>query len=119
MPLDLDAILALADSTPTLILRTEASITRDARALAAFKGGADAVEMLPDLVAELRDALATTDDLAVELADERTLHQRTMAELRVTLAVAEAADRVMHGVAVQSELRAALTAWHEHNGEGH
>ena len=40
-----------------------------------------------------------------------------VAELRVTRAVAEAADRVMHGAGVQSELRATLTAWHEHNGE--
>ena len=40
-----------------------------------------------------------------------------VAELRVTRAVAEAADRVVNGRAVQSELRAALTAWHEHHGE--
>lgn len=40
-----------------------------------------------------------------------------VAELRVTRKVAEAADRVMNGIGVQSELRAALTAWHEHRGE--
>ena len=39
-----------------------------------------------------------------------------VAELRVTRRVAEAADRVLNGRAVQSELRAALTAWHEHHG---
>ena len=39
-----------------------------------------------------------------------------LAELRITRAVAEAADRVLNGVGVQSELRTALTAWHEHEG---
>ena len=88
MPLDLDAIQALYDAAEERYERATAA--RD------------------DI--EIEEALADKVELASEIPD-------LLAELRVTLAVAEAADRVMNGRAVQSELRAALTAWHEYRGE--